>query len=94
MPESLPYVASKGAIEALTFSLAPPLMKRGITINAVDPGATDSGWMEEALRTQLAAQSPAGRVGLPEDAARLICFLASAEAGWVTGQVLRSRGGS
>ena len=94
MPESLPYVMSKGALEALTFSLAPPLMPRGITINAVDPGATDSGWMDERLRAQLAAQTPAGRVGLPSDAARLICFLASGEAAWITGQILRSRGGA
>lgn len=94
MPESLPYVASKGALEALTFSLAPPLMQRGITINAVDPGATDSGWMDAELRAQLAAQAPAGRVGLPSDAARLICFLASGEAAWITGQILRSRGGA
>ncbi len=94
MPESLPYVASKGAIEALTFSLAPPLMKRGITINAVDPGATDSGWMGDELQAQLAAQSAAGRVGLPADAARLITFLASAEAQWITGQIMRSRGGA
>ena len=94
MPENLPYVMSKGAIEALTFSLAPPLMQRGITINAVDPGATDSGWMDERLRAQLAAQTPAGRVGLPSDAARLICFLASGEAAWITGQILRSRGGA
>ncbi len=94
MPESLPYVASKGAIEALTFSLAPGLMSQGITINAVDPGATDSGWMDDALRAHLAAQAPAGRVGLPNDAARLICFLASSEAAWITGQILRSRGGA
>ena len=93
MPESLPYVASKGAIEALTLSLAPPLMRRGITINAVDPGATDSGWIDEALHAQLVAQSPSGRVGQPADAARLICFLASDEASWITGQIIRSRGG-
>jgi len=94
MPESLPYVASKGAIEALTFTLAPSLMKRGITINAVDPGATDSGWMGDELRAQLAGRAPAGRVGLPTDAARLICFLASVEAAWITGQIVRSRGGA
>ena len=92
MPGSLPYVASKGAIEALTFSLAPTLMGRGITINALDPGATDSGWIDDALRARL-TQSPAGRVGLPDDAARLVCFLASEQAAWITGQVLRSRGG-
>lgn len=93
MPESLPYVASKGAIEALTFSLAPPLMRRGITVNAVDPGATDSGWIDETLYAQLVAQSPSGRVGIPGDAARLVCFLASDEAEWITGQIVRSRGG-
>lgn len=93
MPDSLPYVASKGAIEALTLSLAPTLMRRGITINAVDPGATDSGWIDAALHAQLVAQSPSGRVGLPADAARLVCFLAADEAAWITGQILRSRGG-
>ncbi len=93
MPASLPYVASKGAIEALTFSLAATLMQRGITVNAIDPGATDSGWMGAALRAQLVQESPTGRVGLPEDAARLICFLASDAGAWITGQILRSRGG-
>ena len=93
MPESLPYVAGKGAIEALTLSLSAALAPRGITVNAIDPGATDSGWMSTALQAELAAKAPLGRIGLPDDAARLICFLASEEGTWITGQILRSRGG-
>lgn len=93
MPDELAYAASKGAVEALTTSLSPTLAAKNITINAVDPGPTDTGWMTPELRAELATASLRGRVGLPEDAARLIAFLASEEAGWVTGQIIRSRGG-
>jgi 3-oxoacyl-[acyl-carrier protein] reductase len=68
-------------------------MRRGITVNALDPGATDTGWIPPDLYAQLTANSPAGRVGQPEDAARLIRFLASDEAAWITGQIIHSRGG-
>lgn len=93
MPENLPYAITKGAIEALTMSLSASLADKGITVNAVDPGATDTGWMNEDLRTQLAMESPFSRVGTPEDAARIILFLASTQAQWITGQIIRSRGG-
>jgi 3-oxoacyl-[acyl-carrier protein] reductase len=93
MPGELAYVASKGAVEAFTVSLAAEVASRGITVNAVDPGATDTGWMSDELRQMLHARAPMGRVGLPTDAANLICFLASEQAGWITGQVLHSRGG-
>ena len=93
MPGELAYVATKGAVEAFTLSLSAEVMGRGITVNAVDPGATDTGWMTPELQAQLFAQSPSGRIGLPEDAARLIRFLASAEAKWITGQTIHSRGG-
>jgi 3-oxoacyl-[acyl-carrier protein] reductase len=93
MPEALAYAATKGAVEALTASLASALAQRGITVNAVDPGATQTGWMSPEVERSLAASTPSGRVGTPEDAARLVAFLASDEAGWITGQVLRSRGG-
>jgi 3-oxoacyl-[acyl-carrier protein] reductase len=94
MPGELAYVASKGAVEAFTVSLAAEVAPRGITVNAVDPGATDTGWMSDELRQMLLARAPMGRVGLPTDAANLICFLASEQAGWITGQVLHSRGGA
>jgi len=93
MPDNLAYAATKGGVEALTISLAPGLAEKGITINAVDPGPTDTGWMDADTLAQLSAHGPFGRAGLPEDAARLIRFLASPEAQWITGQVLRSRGG-
>lgn len=94
MPGELAYAASKGALEALTTSLAPALARKNITINAVDPGATDTGWMTPEFKARLEADAPRGRVGTPQDAARLIRFLASEEAGWVTGQIIRSRGGA
>ena len=93
MPENLAYAVSKGAVEALTTSLSPDAAKKGITVNAVDPGGTDTGWMSADLFATLEAANPFGRVGTPEDAMRLILFLASAQAQWITGQVLHSRGG-
>jgi 3-oxoacyl-[acyl-carrier protein] reductase len=94
MPEEIPYITTKGAIEALTISLSVELIRKGITVNAVDPGATDTGWMSLELSTQLAAASPSGRLGTPLDAARMILFLASSQAGWVSGQIIHSRGGA
>jgi 3-oxoacyl-[acyl-carrier protein] reductase len=93
MPDNLAYAASKGAVEAFTTSLAAGIMKLGITVNAVDPGGTDTGWMSDELRAHILATSPHGRIGQPEDAARLIAFLASDDAAWITGQVIHSRGG-
>jgi 3-oxoacyl-[acyl-carrier protein] reductase len=92
MPDNLPYAITKGSIDALTTSLSPTLAKKGITSNAIDPGPTDTGWMTPDLLAQLAASAPMGRVGLPRDAANLAVFLASDEAQWITGQILRSRG--
>ncbi|HVP31587.1 MAG TPA: SDR family oxidoreductase [Myxococcota bacterium] len=93
MPRELAYAATKGAVEAFTVSLASAVAAQGITVNAVDPGPTDTGWMSLALRQALEEASPQGRVGRPEDAARLVRFLASDDAAWITGQIVRSRGG-
>jgi 3-oxoacyl-[acyl-carrier protein] reductase len=93
MPGKLAYVATKGAIEAFTITLAAEVAPLGITVNAVDPGPTDTGWMTDEVKEVILARSPMGRIGQPEDAARLIAFLASAEAGWITGQIIRSTGG-
>jgi 3-oxoacyl-[acyl-carrier protein] reductase len=93
MPGELAYTATKGAIEAFTAQLAAEVAHLGITVNAVDPGPTDTGWMDDDLRAALAARAPAGRVGEPEDAARLVAWLCSEGAGWVTGQVIHSNGG-
>ena len=93
MPGELPYVASKGALHQLTASLAVPLVARGTTVNCVDPGPNDTGYADEGLRAAVAAQHPAGRWGRPEDTARLVAWLVSDEADWVTGQVIGSDGG-
>jgi 3-oxoacyl-[acyl-carrier protein] reductase len=93
MPAELAYGATKGAIEAFTRSLAPAVAPKGITVNAVNPGPTDSGWISAELREFLLPKFPMGRLGAPDDAARLVAWLASPEAGWVTGQVISSEGG-
>ncbi|MBT2663284.1 SDR family oxidoreductase [Bacillus sp. ISL-45] len=92
-PDNLAYIATKGMMIAITEPLSVGLASIGITVNSVDPGPTDSGWMDEALREQLLPLFPSGRIGVPEDAARLITFLASDDSGWITGQTIRSEGG-
>lgn len=93
MPEELAYVASKGAIAAFSRTLAAELAPRNITVNAVNPGVTDTGWITPELRADLLPRMPRGRFGEPADAARLIAWLASDDATWVTGQLLNSTGG-
>lgn len=93
MPEELAYAATKGAVEAFTAALAAGVAEKGITVNAVNPGPTDTGWMSEDLKRELLPRFPFGRIGRPEDAARLVAFLASDEAAWITGQVIHSEGG-
>jgi 3-oxoacyl-[acyl-carrier protein] reductase len=92
MPNELSYATTKGAIEAFTTSIAPSVARKGITVNAIDPGGTDTGWMSEELRSPILSGSGFGRIGMPEDAARLALFLASDAGEWITGQVIHSRG--
>ena len=92
MPGELAYVTSKGAIAAFTRSLAKEVAHKGITVNAIDPGATDTGWMSQQLKARLLAESRFGRLGQPQDAANLIIFLSSKAGEWITGEVIHSRG--
>ena len=92
MKTELAYGATKAAIVAFTLSLAAAVAARGITVNAVNPGPTDTGWMSDDLKQALLGKFP-GRLGQPEDAARLIAFLASDAAAWITGQTINSEGG-
>jgi 3-oxoacyl-[acyl-carrier protein] reductase len=93
MPGSIAYAASKAALDAFTITFADEVGKYGITVNAVDPGPTDTGWMTQQKQRELLPRYSLGRLGKPEDAARVVAFLASSEADWITGQTIRSRGG-
>lgn len=92
-PGNLAYVATKGAVSTFTKSVAIELAPFHITVNAVDPGPTDTGWMSDELKGALLPRFPMGRIGVPRDAAKLIAFLVSDEAEWVTGQIIHSDGG-
>lgn len=93
MPNELAYIASKGAIEAFVKTLGAEVGPLGITVNAVNPGPTDSGWMTDELKAEILPRFAHGRIGEPEDAARLVAFLARDESAWITGQVIHSHGG-
>lgn len=71
----IPYSITKAALEMLAPQLAPELLPLGITIHAVDPGPTDTGWMTAELRAQISRQSPRGRFNTPEEIARLVLSL-------------------
>jgi 3-oxoacyl-[acyl-carrier protein] reductase len=92
LPGELAYAATKGAIEAFTRSLAAELAPLAITVNALDPGATDTGWITEQMRAEWTVPSGIPRINQPEDAARVIAFLASDAARHITGQVIHARG--
>jgi len=80
MPGELAYTASKGALHQLTASLAAHLAPRAITVNTVNPGATDTGYATPDLHAAVLAAEPQGRWGQPEDAARLIGWLCTDDA--------------
>jgi 3-oxoacyl-[acyl-carrier protein] reductase len=93
MPGELAYAASKGALVEVTASLADALADRGITVNTINPGPTDTDYVDRATRERVARRFPAGRWGAPDDAARLVAWLCTDDAAWVTGQVINSEGG-
>ena len=92
MPNELPYSVSKGAIHQMTASLADHLADRRITVNAINPGPTDTGWADSERNEAVARSMPFGRWGAPTDAANLVGFLVSDDGAWVTGQVINSEG--
>jgi 3-oxoacyl-[acyl-carrier protein] reductase len=93
MPGELAYATSKAALAGITASLADTLAEQGITVNTVNPGPTDTDYVDQATRERVARLFPAGRWGAPDDAARLVAWLCTDDAAWVTGQVINSEGG-
>jgi 3-oxoacyl-[acyl-carrier protein] reductase len=89
MPSEVAYAVSKGALAVATATLAYELADRGVRVNAVNPGPTNTGYLDGVEPTRM----PAGRWGEPDDAARLVAWLCSDDGRWVTGQVLNSEGG-
>ena len=93
MPGELAYATSKGALVEITASLADTLADRAITVNTVNPGPTDTAYVDQATRQRVAGMFPAGRWGTPDDAARLVAWLCTDDAAWITGQIINSEGG-
>jgi len=93
MADEIAYAVSKGAIHQMTASLSDALIDRGVTVNCVNPGPTDTGWARERSKATIARMFPAGRWGTPDDVANLVAWLVSEPAAWITGQVLDSEGG-
>lgn len=90
------YAAAKAGIVGLTKTAAREYATRGVTVNAVAPGFIETAMassLEEKYREQIRAQIPMGRLGTPEEVAGTVAFLASPEAGYITGQVLHVNGG-
>jgi len=91
------YAATKAGIEAMTHILAKELGKRGITVNAVAPGPVETGLFLNGKNPDqvraIAGMNPLGRLGKPDDIASVVAFLASPDAGWINGQIVRANGG-
>lgn len=95
-PGQAVYSASKAALLGLTKTLAREYASRGVTVNAVAPGFIETDMtasLPDAIKSTILSQTPVGRLGKPEDVAAAVVYLASDEASFVTGQVLRVNGG-
>ena len=94
------YSATKGAVDAITRSLAAELGPRKIRVNSINPGMVESegfhaaGLAESDFRKQIEAGTPLGRIGQPNDIAPAVAFLASQEASWITGEAWHISGGN
>lgn len=93
MPGEMAYALQKGALASITRSLSTTLAEHAVTVNTVNPGPVDTDYLTGEAYDTVEAMFPAGRWGMPDDPARLIAWLATDEADWITGQVINSEGG-
>jgi len=99
VPAAAVYSGTKGAVDAITRSLAKELGPRGIRVNAINPGMVETegvraaGIAESDMRKQVEAQTPLGRIGQPRDIATAALFFASSDSAWLTGETLTIAGG-
>jgi 3-oxoacyl-[acyl-carrier protein] reductase len=93
MTGEIAYAASKGALASITKTLADQLADQQITLNAVNPGPVDTGYAPPEAHEAVRRHFPQQRWGVPDDPARLIAWLVTDEASWITGQVINSEGG-
>lgn len=92
MPDNLAYAVSKAALAGATASAADELARQQILLNTINPGPVNTGYLDDAPDS-VTDLFPAGRLGEPDDPARLIAWLVSDEGEWMVGQVLSSEGG-
>ena len=98
-PNAAVYSGTKGAVDAITRSLAKELGSRKIRVNAINPGMVEtegihaSGIAGSDMQKQVEAQTPLGRIGQPQDIATAAVFLASSDSAWMTGETLIISGG-
>ncbi|MGV3662668.1 MAG: SDR family NAD(P)-dependent oxidoreductase [Prosthecobacter sp.] len=99
MPHSSVYTGTKAAVDVITSVLAKELAPKKIRVNAVNPGMVEtegthsSGIIGSDMEKKVVADTPLGRLGQPDDIAKVVTFIASQDAGWVTGEVVRVSGG-
>jgi len=99
IPNAAVYSATKGAVDALTRSLAKELGPRKIRVNAINPGMVETEGVHAAgiagsdMQRQVEAQTPLGRIGQPQDIASAAVFLASSDSAWITGETFVISGG-
>jgi len=92
-PGATAYLGSKAALEQYTKGLAQELAPKGVTVNCVSPGFTETGMMTEEYRQIGIQLSPMKRLGVPKDIADVVAFIVSEEARWLTGQTIQVGGG-
>jgi 3-oxoacyl-[acyl-carrier protein] reductase len=99
VPDGAVYSGTKGAVDAITRSLAAELASKQIRVNAIRPGMVETegtqtaGILESDMRKQVQSQTPLGRIGKPQDIASMAVFLATNDSSWITGETLLVSGG-